>query len=262
MTVTASISTADLHRALPRRRTFDGARRLAAVHHRAVVGDWHGGPRLVGDLSADAVDLVWNTEALPASASTSGGSQRDEAQRWVDRLWEQRPGRAVLGLGNGGFYKGAAYTFTDFEQRSYRWPDDREQLLDEALTAAPTLDVYASVLLHRPGTGGRKKDTAGPGAVAWADVDGDWTPERQVALDALDLPAWQVTSGARGGRHIYLPLDETVQPDRLEQINRRLAAALAADDGWERTKVLRLPGTLNHKPRPHGRPSVPVRWVE
>ena len=68
-------------------------------------------------------------------------------------------------------------------------------------------------------------------------------------------------SGARGGRHVYLPLGETVDPDRLERINRRLAVALEADDGWSRSKVLRLPGTLNHKPRPFGASSVPVRWL-
>ncbi len=129
------------------------------------------------------------------------------------------------------------------------------------LAAAPELDVYVSVLLHRSGTSGRERATALGGGVAWADVDGDWTPERQAALDALEVDAWHVESGARGGRHVYVPLGEDVDPDRLEQINRRLALALDADDGWSRTKVLRLPGTSNHKPRPFGATSAAVRWL-
>ncbi len=56
------------------------------------------------------------------------------------------------------------------------------------------LDVYVSVLLHRSGTSGRERATALGGGVAWADVDGDWTPERQAALDALEVDAWHVES--------------------------------------------------------------------
>lgn len=122
-------------------------------------------------------------------------------------------------------------------------------------------DVYVAVLLRRAGTTGRKKDSAMPGSVAWADIDGDWTGRRQDTLDGLGVPSWSVVSGARGGRHLYVPLGEQLQPDDLEPVNRRLSLAFDGDDGWERTKVLRLPGTTNHKPRPLGQPSVPVRWL-
>ncbi len=184
-----------------------------------------------------------------------------QAALWVDRLWSDRPGRAVVGYGHGGFYKpSGAYEFKRWEQRDYRWPQDRGRLLEESLAAAAEVDVYVSVLLHKAGAG-RKGDTAAAGSVAWADVDGDWTPERDAVLLALEVDTWHVESGARGGRHLYVPLGEVVDPDRLEQVNRRLALALGGDSGWSRTKVLRLPGTLNHKPCPHGLPAAPVRWL-
>lgn len=259
MTVTASITTADLHRSLPRITTHEGVSRLAAVHGRRVVGDRLTGPELVGDLASDVVALRWQSVPAPAPSEASPDEQ---AALWCSRLWEDRPGRAVVGYGHDGRYKpSGSYEFTRFEQRSYAWPDDRERLLTEALAAADTVDVYVAVLLRTADSRGRTKDTAAPGAVAWVDVDGKWTSERQSALDALGVESWHVESGARGGRHVYVPLGELVDPDRLEQVNRRLTVALGGDSGWERTKVLRLPGTLNHKPRPHGRPSAPVRWL-
>ncbi len=203
---------------------------------------------------------------FPESSVVEGEDELSHAAWWCGRLWGRREGRAVVGFGHDGQYGDSlSYRFgkdgRGWEQRNYAWPGDCERLLDDALGAAADVDVYVSVLLHQAGASGRERATALGGSVAWADVDGDWTPERQVALDTLEVDAWHVESGARGGRHVYVPLGEEVDPDRIEQINRRLARALDADDGWSRTKVLRLPGTLNHKPRPFGAPSAPVRWL-
>lgn len=258
-TVTASIGTDDLHRHLPRRRTWEGVGRLATVHGRRLVGDWQSGPTVMGDLAGDVVALTWRTE--PCADPVVDESA---ARLWLDRLWGDRDGRAVLCRGIGPFYTDTRrYAHRQWRQLDrWRWPADRERLLEVALTAAPTDDVYVGVLLHQPGTEGRRKATALPGRVAWADVDGQWTAQRQTALDRLQLDAaWQVLSGARGGRHVYVPLDRDVDRNRLESLNRRLCGALAADDGWSVEKVLRLPGTLNHKPRPLGGPAVPVRWL-
>jgi PAS domain-containing protein len=256
--VTVAIRTADLHRMQPRIAAHDGATRLAAIHRRRLLGD-RLSPTLTGDLAGEVVSLSWPTEPETPAPEPSPEAQ---ARLWCSRMWADREGRAVLAVGHGGHYKGTAYSFgREFEQRSYRWPEQRDELLHAALEAAPASDVYVSVLLHQSGTRGREKATAAPGGVAWVDVDGDWTLARQAALDTLGVECWQVESGARGGRHLYVPLGQLVGPERLEQVNRRLARALDGDSGWERTKVLRLPGTLNHKPRPHGLPSAPVRWL-
>jgi hypothetical protein len=183
-----------------------------------------------------------------------------EPALWAQRLWGDQHGHACLGLGHDGHFADTGrYEFSRFEQRFYLWPASAARLIDTALTLCDTLDVYVGVLLRaRPS---RKHGDACPGQVAWADVDGPWTPERDQALGRLltERAVWQVDSG--GGRHIYLPLDAPEPPDRLEGWNRRLGALLHADAGWSETKVLRLPGTYNHKQRARGYASTPVRWI-
>ncbi len=184
-----------------------------------------------------------------------------EAGRWVDRVWGRRDGRALVCFGHDGHVPpGGGYRFSNFEQRSYTWPEEREELLREALHAARDADVYVGCALHELGSTGRRKATVLPASVAWADVDGEWTEQRQQALSRLGVSVWQVASGARGGRHVYVPLDAQIDREQLEALNRRLSALLGGDDGWSADKVLRLPGTWNHKPRAVGQPSVPVRW--
>ena len=122
---------------------------------------------------------------------------------------------------------------------------------DRQLWVRPLHSVLSSLA-------GRAAPAAGP--IAWADVDGPWTAQRAQALDRLGgWPTWQVHSGS--GRHLYLPLGELEPPARLEGWNRRLAALLQADSGWSETKLLRLPGTYNHKPRTAGGRSRLVRWL-
>jgi hypothetical protein len=181
------------------------------------------------------------------------------AALWIDRLWGGQKGYACLGFGHQGHFTDTGrYEFTRFEQRFYPWPTSKAKLLDTALAARDATDVYVGVLLRAKPS--RKHGDALPGLVAWADVDGAWTPQRQAALDQLgDMTVWQVDSG--GGRHVYLPLDNPEPPDRLEVWNRRLGALLDADAGWSETKVLRLPGTFNHKARAKGGQSTPVRWL-
>jgi hypothetical protein len=181
------------------------------------------------------------------------------AALWMARLWGNRDGHACLCLGvDGHLTQGGRYGFRRFSQCFHRWPADRHRLLAQAMAAADQADVYVGVLLW---TGpSRRAGTAQPGRVAWADVDGAWTTQRAQALDRLGgWPTWQVQSGS--GRHLYLPLEDLEPPERLEGWNRRLAALLDADSGWSQTKLLRLPGTYNHKPRAAGGRSRLVRWL-
>jgi hypothetical protein len=182
-----------------------------------------------------------------------------QATLWTQRLWGDGRGHACLGLGHEGhFTPSDRYEFTRFEQRFYVWPDDAELLIADALGNRDALDVYVGVLLRRRPS--RKHGTALDGRVAWADVDGPWTPARQAGLDRLaSRTVWQVDSG--GGRHVYLPLDAPQPAPDLEAWNRRLGILLDADAGWSETKVLRLPGTLNHKRRARGDKPTPVQWV-
>jgi hypothetical protein len=194
--------------------------------------------------------------AVPGDDATGRAAA---AALWMARLWGNREGHACLCLGLDGHQgQSGRYEFRRFTQCFDRWPAGRHRLLAQAMAATDQADVYVGVLL-RSGPS-RRAGTAQPGRVAWADVDGAWTIQRAQALDRLGgWPTWQVHSGS--GRHLYLPLEDLEPPERLEGWNRRLAALLAADSGWSQTKLLRLPGTYNHKPRAAGGRSRLVRWL-
>jgi len=201
--------------------------------------------------------------ALPVADLTVAGdpasARAAAAALWMTRVWGDQQGYACLCLGAGGHLNpGGSYRFARFIQQFYRWPADRLQLLARAMAAAADADVYVGVLLG--GRASRRAGTALPGRIAWADVDGPWSTQRAQALKRLDGRAvWQVHSGS--GRHLYLPLDDLEPPDRLEGWNRRLATLLDADSGWSQTKLLRLPGTFNHKPRAAGGRPTQVVWL-
>jgi hypothetical protein len=194
--------------------------------------------------------------ALPGDEATARAAA---AALWMARLWGDRDGHACVCLGVDGYLgQGGRYQFRRFTQCFHGWPAGRHRLLAQAMAAADQADVYVGVLLRRGPS--RRAGTAQPGRVAWADVDGAWTTQRARALGRLGgWPSWQVQSGS--GRHLYLPLENLEPPERLEGWNRRLAALLAADSGWSQSKLLRLPGTYNHKPRAAGGRSRLVRWL-
>ena len=217
-----------------------------------------------GRVDLDLVEAVFAVGAgLPVAELTVAGDEATgraaAAALWMARLWGDRDGHACLALGvDGHLGRSGHYQFRRFTQSFHRWPGGRYRLLTQAMAAAGHADVYVGVLL-RSGPS-RRAGTALAGQVAWADVDGAWTTQRARALGRLG--GWstgQVQSGS--GRHLYLPLEDLEPPERLEGWNRRLAALLAADSGWSASKLLRLPGTYNHKPRAAGGRSRLVRWL-
>lgn len=125
----------------------------------------------------------------------------------------------------------------------YRWPDERETLLDDAMGRALRADVYVSMLLHSGRM--RRKDSALPGRAAWADVDHDLTAEHEAKV--ARLPHRVVHSGTPGHLHFYVDLGERIDPARLVAMNEHLARVLDGDHCHDAARVLRLPGTFNHK---------------
>jgi hypothetical protein len=120
-----------------------------------------------------------------------------------------------------------------------------------AVRLGEVTDVYAGVVARwRPA--GTLADVAGGARVAWADCD---SPQSVAALAAFTpAPSLLVASGSPGHRHAYWLLDRPLTVAAIQVINRRLALALGADAACaEPARILRLPGTRNHKtcpPRP------------
>ena len=111
-------------------------------------------------------------------------------------------------------------------------------------------DCYFGVAT-RDGAGGKKENIVHFPAL-WADVDFKNTP-REIAWDLLKKfpfkPSAIVKSG--GGAHVYFFLKEPAEKNewrRIEDANKRIAYALSADTGaTDAARILRVPGTLNHK---------------
>jgi hypothetical protein len=170
-------------------------------------------------------------------------------------------------------------TFIPLSNAAIGWHDVQEF----AQRWAATHDVYFGVAPRVPNESGvlaGKKDNVKVAHSLWADLDFKlylppplravmenkavpaswkqiivagpaWGDAEQAARTKLaacqEQPSMIVHSG--GGLHAYWFVDVVVADTKLEETNARLAAALGSDPSvadW--TRILRLPGTFNHKP--------------
>lgn len=123
------------------------------------------------------------------------------------------------------------------------------------LELAERAEVFLGVAPRRSGVLKNGRQSGGLDAIerCWTlHVDAD-TEEARAALERFSPPpAVVVRSGS--GLHGYWPLRQSLPPAWAARANRRLAFALGADmRSTDAARILRLPGTLNHKhdpPRP------------
>lgn len=120
-------------------------------------------------------------------------------------------------------------------------------------------DAYMGVL-PRLRQGGKAEDCTPKTSVLWADVDSkalDGT--KMAALLALGrspiTPSIVVDSG--NGIHSYWLLRDPVPFSMASEAMRGLAATIGGDHTYDAPRVLRLPGTRNHK----SNPPKPVRLL-
>ena len=152
----------------------------------------------------------------------------------------------------------------DGEQSELRWssPDTRgamrrkffastEAAAHEAISLGVFCDVYVGVA-PRWGNDGTRAGVRSLGAV-WADLDakGEHTVGSRLRQlqDLTCHPSILVLTG--GGCHAYWlltkPADGMEQLEQAEGLMRRLGQGLGGDPVWDRARVLRVPGTFNHK---------------
>ena len=116
----------------------------------------------------------------------------------------------------------------------------RELTADEFYKQKPKgeFDLYFSVLTF---DGARRKENALPNMWLWADLD-NVSP---FDLDMKPTIAWE---SSHKRYQCLWRLDSGASADTLEQTNRLLTYKIGADKGgWSRTKVLRVPGSMNYK---------------
>jgi hypothetical protein len=125
--------------------------------------------------------------------------------------------------------------------------------LEHFLSERRAEDCYFGVATRRDATGGKLENCRHLSAL-FADVDFKRTPETEarVRIARLALPPSAIVHSG-GGLHLYWFLREPADlPDEAERVKgllRRLAFVVGGDlNSAEPAHVLRLPGTLNHKP--------------
>lgn len=92
----------------------------------------------------------------------------------------------------------------------------------------------------------RVKESAGSVTALWADYDGAPGGDDGPSGD-IPQPSARVRSSGTGV-HLYWRLTRSLSPHTAEELNRGLAHTIGADtSGWPLTKLLRVPGTRNHK---------------
>lgn len=100
-------------------------------------------------------------------------------------------------------------------------------------------------------TRGRKDDITSVASL-WIDLDRKGRTRLSTLKKRLDLfplpPSYVISTG--GGLHAYWRLEKRVEPERAEEALKALQEFFKSDHVTDCTRVLRLPGTLNHKYQP------------
>lgn len=109
-------------------------------------------------------------------------------------------------------------------------------------------DVYYGVLprIHPSGTAANCPSET---TVLWADVDAKSHPSKAHALYTVNQfpvsPSAIVDSG--GGYHVYWLLRQPLDLPTAQRIMKRVAGVIHGDHVQDAPRILRLPGTHNHK---------------
>lgn len=157
-------------------------------------------------------------------------------------LWEHIYGEGSGFLGLFSATRDPQNRPVDWQEAYFAWP--REAANAAAWVSAETArcrEVFHCAHLltcHR-----RKKEHAAALTALYVDLD---TPG--VELPASLPSPTAVVESSPGKRHLYWQLSRAVPPELGEQLNKRLAYAIAADtSGWDLTQLLRPLGVPNHK---------------
>jgi hypothetical protein len=175
----------------------------------------------------------------------------DQGIFFLDEMFERRKGYVSIVFGHNPRTSKPRFAEDDWQPKFYKWPAQRERLIDDVDDALNHPDVIREnieificpALRNKPS---RQRGTNAPLWWVWADVD--HKPDENTMEKINALGGMTVLSGSDGHRHVYLPLDKPVTPLLHKALCLALKEALGATDSKiAENDLLRLPGTINWK---------------
>lgn len=139
-------------------------------------------------------------------------------------------------------------------QNFFKWPEQRDALINHILISAKSFDVYVSpALFVRPDS---HKENIKYSQVLWVELDEKLPTEEEVSVPK---PNYRIQTSSEQHQHWYWKLDTPIQSvTDIEVFTRSLTYCIPGADssGWDANQVLRIPGTHNYKR------GTPVNFLE
>lgn len=131
------------------------------------------------------------------------------------------------------------------------WPEDKEKIVSFFTAAsAQGKDVYFSPAIYKDNATNKEKKNVLKSRTVWVDLDGNADNAKKLVADRkLPAPTYRVGTGPDGHEHWYWLLKSYYKVEIFEQINRKIAYFVGADNCWDAGRVLRPPFTSNYKPK-------------
>lgn len=161
------------------------------------------------------------------------------ARTLLGELWHNKEGFAEIRIMAPGSY---------MVQRFFEWPTEEEDLNDYVRRYTTTHDIYFGVNLRRV-RGGTAADVDSDIRWLWADVDKK-TGATFASLSAAPLPQPQIIVDSGHGWHLYWALKEPIDHDTAQAVMNDIADMVGGDRVGDPARILRMPGTFNHKAYP------------
>lgn len=167
----------------------------------------------------------------PLAADANQPDTLNAITQFLTRIWAQLPPDAN--------------TFLAYRQAD-RWKE--QPIAGDQMSAARNFirnhpadegDLY--FCLNGFSTNSRKAEFALNTCLGWCDID-DYDPK---TFEPRPNILWETSAGRYQGIWMW---GQTLSPEAAEQISRGLLRFGGDKGGWSITKMLRIPGTLNHKP--------------
>lgn len=152
----------------------------------------------------------------------------------------------IFGAGRGYFCLSSmkrSLGHKSWRDEFFRYPEETDNILDriEEFTDS-SLEAYFSPMLYDSKT--RKKESVSYTPVAYSDLD-------FCSPDDVDVKPSIAVESSPARYQAYWVLEKAIDPDDLENLNKRIAykhAEQGADrTGWDLSQALRVPYTYNYK---------------